>query len=78
LSISFSPDGRQIATGTGGLDSLRLWDVQTVHTVVALFERYINMVFSVGFRVLSDSKPMVSNSVEPIATPLFHNNGTVY
>ncbi|KAJ7288649.1 WD40-repeat-containing domain protein [Mycena rebaudengoi] len=79
-SISFSPDGRRIVTGSQGPNSLRLWDVQTVPTVAALFERHCNMVFSVGFRgVLSDGKPMVSDNVEPIAAPLrFRHNGTVY
>jgi WD40 repeat protein len=74
--ISFSPNGPQVATAFN--DIVQVWDLHVQPTVADLLRSHVNMVFSVGFRVLSDAKPMVLKSVECTVPPTFQQNYAVY
>jgi hypothetical protein len=68
--ISFSPSGLRVATAFEKM--VQVYNVHVQPTVADLLKNHINMVFSVGFRVFSDTEPMVSVGVEHTVAPAFH------
>jgi WD40 repeat protein len=73
--ISFSPNGPRVATVFN--DMVRVWDLHVQPTVADLLKSHIDMVFSIGFRVLSDTEPTVLAGIEHTVAPAFRHNGAV-
>ncbi|KIM24806.1 hypothetical protein M408DRAFT_75367 [Serendipita vermifera MAFF 305830] len=59
LSVSFSPDGKRIASGPSD-HTIRVWDAETGETVLGPLQGHTDSVFSVSFS--PDGKRIVSGS----------------
>jgi WD40 repeat protein len=59
VSISFSPDGKQIASGSQD-KTIRLWSVETHASIGQPMEGHNNVIFSIAFS--PDGKQIASGS----------------
>ncbi|KAF7368290.1 WD40 repeat-like protein [Mycena venus] len=74
-AVFFSPNGPRLATGVG--KTVHVWDVHVQPTVADLLNRHIDTVFSVGFRVLSNTKSMPLESSDHAGAPHIRHNRAV-